>query len=79
MTKVFLFVFLPMLTYQYQQPTQRRTSVPYVANAAASRNPAELVVAVTAVLGLETAQVLLTQIFITRGTRAYRPAKHGRS
>ena len=67
-----------MLTYEHLQP-RRRQAYPHAPNAVLSENPARLVVAVAAVLGSETAEVLVTQKFITRGTRASRPAKHGRS
>ena len=51
----------------------------YALNVVLQRNPAKLVVVVAAVLGLGTAEVLAIRNLITRGTRAYRPAKHGRS
>ena len=74
--RVFLFI---SLTNEHQQP-RRRPSVPYVSNAAPSRNLGKAVVAVAEVLGSETAEVLVTQkAVVTRGTRASGPAKHGRS
>ncbi len=41
-------------------------------------NPAEVVVAVAAVRGSETAEVLATQNLITRGMKGFRLAKHAR-
>ena len=70
-----------MLTCEHQQP-RRRHVYPYVPNAAPSRNPTRLVVAVAVVLGLETAEVIVTENFlnfITRGTKASWPVKQGRS
>ena len=65
-------------TLTHQQPRQR-SPVLYAPNAAPSGNLAKPVVAVAAVLGSETAEVLVTQNVVTRGTRASGPAKHGRS
>ena len=48
-------------------------------NAASLENLAKSVVAVTEVRGSEIAEVLATQNVITRGTRAFMPAKHERS
>ena len=47
------------LANEHQQP-RRRPSVPHVLNAAPSRNLVKPVVAVAAVLGSETAEVLVT-------------------
>ena len=71
----FLFVSF-FLTRKHNQ-AQRRPSVSYAANVAPSQNLAKRVVAVAAVLGLKAAEALGTQDFSTRGTRAYKPAKHG--
>ena len=70
---VFLF---DTLINEPQQP-RRQPPVPFVANVSPSRNPAKTVVVAAAVLGSETAGVLVTQDFSTRGTRACRSAKHG--
>ena len=75
-------VFVLSVSDQYPQKThhqheRRRPSGPYAANVAPSQNLAKLVVAVAAVLGSKAAEALATQDFSTRGTRAYRPAKHG--
>ena len=67
-----------MLTYEHRQ-SQRRLSVLYAPNAAPWRNLGNAVVAVAAVRGSKAAEVLATQDFGTRGTRAHMPAKHGRS
>ena len=68
-----------MLTHDQQQLLRRQASVPYVPNAAPSRNLAKAVVVVAEVLGSEIAEALVTQNFVTRGTRAFGLAKHGRS
>ena len=61
---------------KHQQPPRRlQPSVRYAANAASSRNLGKAVVAVAAVLGSETAEVLVTPSLITRGTRASGYAK----
>ena len=80
---VTVFVFqLCVLTnthmYTHQQP-RRRPQVPYAPNVAPSRNLGKVVVVVAAVLGPETVEVLVTPNLVTRGTRASRSAKHGRS
>ena len=67
-----------MTTYKHQSSPQR-SPVPYAPNAAPSENLAKAVVAVTEVLGSKTAEVQVTQTLITRGMRALRRAKHGRS
>jgi len=54
-------------------------SLLYAPNAASLQNLVKSVAAVAVVLGPETAEALLTPSFITRGTRASRPAKHWRS
>ena len=54
-------------------------SSPYAANVAASENLGKLVAVLAVVLGSESAEVLVTPSFVTRGTRASRPAKHGHS
>ena len=54
-------------------PTQRQ-SMPYV-RAASTRDLAYAVVALTVVLGPGNVAVLATQLLITLGSRAYRPAK----
>ena len=46
---------------------------------APSENLGKAVVAVTEVLGIKAAEVLVTQSFTIRGTRVSRPAKHGYS
>ena len=51
----------------------------YAANVVASGNLGKVVVVVAAVPGSETAEVLVTPSSVTRGTRAYRAAKHGYS
>ena len=58
------------------QPRRRRPSVPYAANVAPLGNLGKAAVAVAEVLGSENAEVLVTQDFNTRGTRASRPVKH---
>ena len=68
-----------VLFFEHQQPQRRRPSVTYVPNVAPSRDLVKAVVAVAVVLGSETAEVLVTQNFVIRGTRASRSAKHGRS
>ena len=67
------------LTNEHQQ-SRRRQLVPHALNVAPSRNLGKAVVAVAAVLGLETAEVLVTQKkLVTPGMRASRPAKQRRS
>ena len=61
------------------QHERRRPSVQYAPNAASSRNLGKAVVVVAAVLGSETAEVLVTQNSVARGTRASRPAQHSLS
>ena len=68
-----------MTAYEYQQPWRRRQSGPYAANAVTSPNLAKTVVVVAAVLGSESAEGVVTSSLVTRGTRASRPAKYGRS
>ena len=51
----------------------------YAANAAKLINLAKLVVAVAAVLGSETAEVMVATNTITRGLTVFRPAKDGQS
>ena len=75
---VFPFFSLTNTQYTHQQ-LRRLPSVQYAPNVAPSRNPGKQVVVVAAVLGLGTAEVLGTRNFFTRGTKAPRPAKHGRS
>ena len=65
-----------MLTYAHQQP-RRQQAYLYALNAVLSRNPARLVVAVALVLGFETVEVLVTQKFVTRGSKASWPARYG--
>ena len=62
-------------TYDHLQPPR----VPHVSNAAPARNLAQPVAAVAGVLGLESAEVAVTQSLVTRGLRAFGPAKHRRS
>ena len=64
------------VTNEPRQSPRRRSSVPYVANAAPSRNLAKAVVVVAEVLGSEIAEALVTQNFVTRGTRVSRLANH---
>ena len=59
-----------------QQQPQHGSLIPYAPNVAPSTNQTKVVVAVAEVLGSKTAEVLVTQNLITRGTRASRPAKH---
>ena len=66
-----------MLTYKSQQSRPQGASGPYAANAVPSVNLGKVVVVVAAVPGSKTVEVLVTQDFSTRGTRAYTPAKHG--
>ena len=72
-----LFVWSNTYIYIHEQPRRQRL-VWYVPNAAPSRNLEKSVAVVAVVLGSETAEVLITPIFITRGTRASRPANPGR-
>ena len=74
----FSLYFLSMLACKHQQ-APGRASVPYAANAAYSRNLANEVVAVAVVLGLETVDAMVIQSFVTRGTRASKLAKRGRT
>ena len=46
----------------------------YVLGAVSSRNPGNLVVAVVVVLGLETAEILATQMLAIHGLRGCMPA-----
>ena len=79
-TILFFGFFLSMLSsYGHQHPRRRRQLVPHAANAAASRNPGNAVVAVAVALGPEIAEVLVTPSSITRGTRAFGPANNGHS
>ena len=71
---VFLFLWL-ILAYERQQ-LRRRQADPCAQTAVPSTNLARLVVVVLAVLGSETAEVLVTENFVTRGTRALWFAKH---
>ena len=59
--------------------TRRRSPFPYVPDVVASVNLAKGVVAVAGVLGLTTAEVLVTQNFTIRGPRVSRSAKHDHS
>ena len=72
---VFLFLWL-ILAFEHQQPRRRQTDQ-CAQTAAPSENLARLVVVVVAVLGSETAGILVTENFATRGTKACWPAKHG--
>ena len=67
------------MPHQNTDQTRRRSAFPYASDAVSSRNLAKPVVAVTAVLGTETAELQATRNFLTRGPRASRRAKHGRS
>lgn len=69
--RTFMLVLWPNPTHIHPQP-RWRPSVPCAANTALSRNPGIEVVVVAVVLGLQTAGVAN---FITRGTRASKPAK----
>ena len=66
-----------MIAYKHQQARRRRPSLSDVPLAAPSVNLVKRVVAVAAVLGSETAEVLTTRNCIARGMRGSRPAKHG--
>ena len=72
-----VFVHLNVLTYKHQQ-SRRRLAAPYAPNVAPSRNLAKSVVVVKVVRGSDTAEVLVTQKLVTRGTRALRPANVSR-
>ena len=65
-------------THMHLQPP-RQSSVPHAPNVVPSRNPANPLVVVAVVLGLETVEVVVTQSLVTRGLRAFGPAKHERS
>ena len=56
-----------------------RNSVQCAPNVGSQRNLGKLVVVALVVLGLETAEVLVTQNSITRGTMACSPVRHGHS
>ena len=57
----------------------RQAQVPYAPSAASPTNPAKSVAVVSVVLGLGTADnLVVAQKSITHGTRACKPAKHGR-
>ena len=75
---VFLFVRLIILHMQRQQSRQR-PSLRYAQSVASLRNSAKPVVVVAAVLGPESAEVLVIQNLITRGTRAFGHVKHDSS
>ena len=70
-------------TNQSDQPSKRlpwtcrrrRWSVLHVPSAEVSRNPANSVAVLAAVLGLRTVVMPATQILVTHGARASRPAK----
>ena len=67
---------MPTLTHvQLPRPQQLVTDAPHVVP---SRNQRGVVAALPVVLGSDTVQVLVTEILITRGTRAFGPAKHDR-
>ena len=66
-------------TCKHQQPPRRRRPDQYAANAASLGNLGKAVVVVAAVLGSETAEVLVMPSSVTRGTKASRSAKHGHS
>ena len=59
-----------------QQP-QRRPSVPFAPHVPPFVNPGKGVAVVAVALGSEPAEVLATETLVTRGTRAFGPAKHG--
>ena len=71
-----MFPFVSLVN-EHQQPRQRLPSVTHARNAGPSRNLGKAVVVVTAVLGSETAEELVTQKAVTRGTRASALAKYG--
>ena len=75
---VFRLFRLLMPTYKHQH-SRLRPSAPHALNAASSGNPGKSVVAVAAALGSETAEVLGTQNFFIRGTRAFGPVQHAHS
>ena len=56
--------------------TRRLSASPHAPDAAPSRNLVKTVVAVAAVLGSKTVEVLVTQNFSTHGMRVSRLAKH---
>ena len=78
LSRLYLCLLTNAYMYTHEQ-SRRRQSVWYATNAAPSRNLGKSVVVVAVVLGSDTAEVPITPIFIARGTRASRPAKHGRS
>ena len=75
----FALFLWPMLTCKYQQSRLRWSPSPYAANAAASGNLGKAVVVVAAVPGSEIVELLVTPSAATRGTKASKSAKHGRS
>ena len=78
-TKRFSVRFFDEYPHKYHQPRpRRRPSGPNAANAAPLRNLGKAVAVVAAVLGPETADVLVTSL-ITRGTKASRSAKYVRN
>ena len=76
--KRFLFRFFDQSSNLKYQQSRRRQSFLHAPSAVPSRNLAKSVVAVAVVLGSKTAEVLVAQTSITRGSRASRPAQHGR-
>ena len=69
----------PITQCEHLQSPPRQKSVPLVPHAAPSRNLGKAVVVVAEVLGLETAEVVVTPTLVTRGPRASGPAEHGSS
>ena len=66
--------------HKCQQQSRRRNPLgPHAANAVSLRNLVKAVVVVAAVLGSETADVLVTPTLITRGTKACMSANYGHS
>ena len=74
MFRIFSFVSLTDAHVRKWQHLRGQPSVPHAPNAASSGDPANSVVAVAAVLGSETAEMLVTQQLSTGGTRACRSA-----
>ena len=71
-----VFYYMPLTNADAQYPQGREFPL-YAPNAASPRNLAKVVVAAAVVLGLETAEILVTQHLVTRGTRACRLAEEG--
>ena len=65
-----------MPTYHEHQQSRRRQASPHAPNVVPSGDPARQVVAVAAVLGSETAEVLVTENLVTRGPKASWRAKN---